>query len=69
MKSEIKPICGLTRTKLSNVIPLDTPYSAFVFPTTFCNFKCIYCAHSLGDTGMKEKYNFVKVTSTYITLF
>ena len=60
MKSEIKPICGLTRTKLSNVIPLDTPYSAFVFPTTFCNFKCIYCAHSLGDEGMKEKYNFVK---------
>lgn len=60
MKSEIKPICGLTRTKLTDVIPLDTPYSAFVFPTTFCNFKCVYCAHSLGDEGMKEKYNFVK---------
>lgn len=60
MKSQIKPICGLERTKLSEVVPLDAPYSAFVFPTTFCNFKCIYCAHSLGNEKMKEKYNFVK---------
>lgn len=60
MKSEIKPICGLERTKLSEAVPLDTPYTAFVFPTTFCNFKCVYCGHSLGDEGMKEKYNFVK---------
>lgn len=60
MVAEIKPICGLERTKLAEVVPLDTPFTAFVFPTTFCNFKCIYCAHSLGDEGMKEKYNFVK---------
>lgn len=60
MPSEIKPICGLERTKLADAVPLDTPYSVFIFPTTFCNFKCIYCAHSLGTEGMKEKYGFVK---------
>jgi len=62
MASEIKPICGLTRTKLAEVVPLRTPYSAFVFPTTFCNFKCIYCAHSLGLEKMKEKYDFSRET-------
>ncbi|WPX07801.1 radical SAM protein [Caldicellulosiruptor danielii] len=37
---------------------MKTPFSLYVFPTTFCNFKCIYCAHSLGLSKMKEKYNF-----------
>lgn len=58
MVSEIKPIYGTDRIKLAEVLPLSTPYSAFVFPTTYCNFKCIYCAHSLGHKAMKEKYNF-----------
>lgn len=59
MKSEIKPIYGTDRTKLAKGIPLPTPFSLFVFPTTYCNFKCIYCGHSLGHTKMKEKYDFV----------
>lgn len=58
MASEIKPIYGTERVKLSEVVPLDTPYSAFVFPTTYCNFKCAYCGHSLGHKGMKERYGF-----------
>lgn len=60
MVSEIKPICGDKRTKLSEKIPLGAPYSVFVFPTTFCNFKCIYCAHSLGLEEMHKRYGFVK---------
>lgn len=58
MVSEIKPIYGTDRVKLANVIPLSAPYSAFIFPTTYCNFKCIYCGHSLGHKAMKEKYGF-----------
>lgn len=58
MAAEIKPICGLERVKLSDVVPLDTPFTVFVFPTTFCNFKCNYCGHSLGIDKMNEKYNF-----------
>lgn len=58
MAAEIKPICGLERVKLSEVIPLPTPFTLFVFPTTFCNFKCNYCGHSLGFEKMKEQYNF-----------
>lgn len=58
MISEIKPIYGTERVKLSDVVPLATPFSVFVFPTTYCNFKCIYCGHSLGLEKMKDKYNF-----------
>ncbi|MBU3176434.1 radical SAM protein [Clostridium estertheticum] len=59
MVSEIKPIYGNDRIKLAESIPLSTPFSMFVFPTTYCNFKCIYCGHSLGHSKMKEKYDFV----------
>ncbi|OGV49401.1 MAG: radical SAM protein [Lentisphaerae bacterium GWF2_52_8] len=58
MPSEIKPICGLDRTKLSEVVPLQMPFTLFVFPTTFCNFRCNYCGHSLGFQEMKERYGF-----------
>ncbi|KMT22634.1 radical SAM/SPASM domain-containing protein [Clostridium cylindrosporum] len=67
MASEIKPICGLDRTKLSEVVPLKTPFTLFVFPTTFCNFKCNYCGHSLGFEKMKEKYNFQPETMSLET--
>jgi len=59
MPSEIKPIYGTERIRLADVVPLDMPYSAFVFPTTYCNFKCAYCGHSLGHKEMKKKYGFV----------
>ncbi|GBF33443.1 hypothetical protein DCCM_2544 [Desulfocucumis palustris] len=58
MPSEIKPICGLDRIKLADAVPLETPFTLFVFPTTFCNFRCKYCGHSLGPEGMEKKYNF-----------
>lgn len=59
MASEIKPIYGTDRVKLAEVLPLATPFSAFVFPTTYCNFKCAYCGHSLGHQEMKRQYDFV----------
>lgn len=67
MASEIKPIYGTERIKLAEVIPLQTPFSMFVFPTTYCNFKCVYCAHSLGRIEMKEKYGFTPETMSLNT--
>ena len=58
MISKILPINNLNRVKLSEAVPLDTPFSIYVFPTTFCNFKCVYCAHSLGYPEMREQYGF-----------
>ncbi len=67
MISEIKPIYGTDRVKLANVIPLSTPFSMFIFPTTYCNFKCVYCGHSLGYSKMKEMYDFIPQNMTIDT--
>lgn len=56
MVAEIKPIYGTQRTRLATAIPLDTPYSIYVFPSTYCNFKCVYCAHMFPPEIIKEKY-------------
>jgi radical SAM protein with 4Fe4S-binding SPASM domain len=58
MKSQIKPIAGMERVKLAEAVPLPAPFTLFVFPTTFCNFKCVYCGHSLGYEGMRQRYGF-----------
>lgn len=55
--SEIKPFTGIgDRVKLSEVIPLATPYTLNVFPSEICNFKCSYCAQSLGKEKIREEY-------------
>ena len=36
------------RHKLSEAIPLDTPYSIQIFPIYACNFKCNYCMQALA---------------------
>ncbi|MCB1775848.1 MAG: radical SAM protein [Candidatus Competibacteraceae bacterium] len=56
MTAEIKPIYGIQRTRLSTAAPLFTPYSIYVFPSTYCNFKCVYCAHAFSPEVIKEKY-------------
>lgn len=61
----------LNRVKLSDALPLDTPFSVFVFPTTYCNFHCVYCAHSMDGEGMKKQYGLVPQTmdmDTYHTV-
>lgn len=59
MTADIKPLAGLDRITLSEVIPLSSPFSVFIFPTTHCNFKCIYCAHSLSSREKKEKFGLI----------
>ena len=66
-RSAIKPIYDDKRVKLSEVVPLNTPFSIYLSPTSACNFKCIYCAHSLDLAEMKKRYGFVKETMTLDT--
>lgn len=71
MTSEIKPICSIERTLLSDVVPLTTPYSVYVYPTNCCNFRCTYCAHSMSNEELTERYDFVKEAmslKTYIKI-
>ncbi len=42
------------RTYLKDVIPLDTPYNLKVEVSSFCNARCIYCAHAQKDHGVYE---------------
>lgn len=56
--AEIKPIADLNRTLLSEAVPLETPFSVYAFVSNACNFKCVYCAHSLGMSGMQKRYDF-----------
>ena len=58
MVAEIKPTYDQNRTILADQIPLDTPFSVYVFPTNLCNFKCVYCAHSLNVKEMQRRYDF-----------
>lgn len=67
MLSEIKPIGGLERIRLADVVPLPAPFTLFVFPTTYCNFRCVYCGHSLGHAEMRRQYGFVPQQMTMET--
>ena len=35
------------RHLLRDVVPLDTPYSINIEPSSYCNMRCVYCMHSL----------------------
>lgn len=55
--ASIEPISGHNdRVILREVLPLQTPFTLNVFPTNACNFKCHYCAQSVGAKKIKE-YN------------
>ena len=48
MKAQIKPrINQEGRTRLEEVIPLETPFVLFVDPSSACNFRCKFCPN--GD--------------------
>lgn len=61
-QDKIRPPAGLDRVLLKDSIPLKTPFSAYIFPTNRCNFRCAYCAHSLGEKGFREQYGFASET-------
>lgn len=50
MKAKVKPRIDLeNRTKLQDVIPIETPFIVFVDPSEACNFQCKFC-----PTGDKD---------------
>lgn len=49
MKAKIKPSYDTNRKKLADIIPLSAPFTIFIEPTRYCNFKCFYCLHSTKD--------------------
>lgn len=58
MDEKIVPLAGMERVWLKDQVPLDTPFSVYVFPTNFCNFRCRYCAHSMGTAEFTDTYGF-----------
>lgn len=57
--AKIEPVSGHNdRVNLKEVLPLNTPFTLNVFPTNACNFRCTYCAQSLGAQSMQEKYEY-----------
>lgn len=52
--ADIKPGCGLEREYLYKKIPLQSPFTLNIVTSTFCNFHCNYCVHSLSDEKKKE---------------
>lgn len=45
------------RHSLIDQLPLDTPLGIHICPSTYCNFKCFYCKHTLdvnNESGNKK---------------
>ena len=67
MAAEIKPRAEVDkRTKLEDVLPLNTPFTIFIDPSSGCNFQCRFC-----PTGDREliKLNNRKITQMDFELF
>ncbi len=55
--SEVKPFSGVDdRVRLADVVPLPAPFTLNLFPSDVCNFRCSYCAQSLGREYLRQNY-------------
>lgn len=59
------------RRKLYEMLPLETPLSVHVCPSTYCNFKCHYCVHSVSnesflENGIKKQFMDIELFETLI---
>ncbi len=53
----IKPFSGVDdRVRLADEVPLRTPFTLNIFPTNRCNFRCGYCAQSLGAQRLSRDF-------------
>lgn len=50
---------NVNRSKLEEVLPLETPYSLFIDPCNLCNFKCQFCAIQTSCKGLSYKKGFM----------
>lgn len=57
--AENKPFTGVDdRVRLADAVPLSTPFTLNIFPSNVCNFRCGYCAQSLGPEYLMKEYDF-----------
>lgn len=49
------------RKLLIEALPLDTPFGIHICPTTYCNFKCVYCKHALSKKEIDFKESFMDI--------
>ncbi len=54
MKAKYQDHYSTERQNLHEVVPLDTPFTLSIEPTSFCNLKCNYCIHSLPKEEMTK---------------
>lgn len=47
--AEVKPNIDTNRQKLSEIIPIEAPFTVYIEQTRVCNLKCYYCIHSTRD--------------------
>lgn len=47
--AEVKPNIDTNRKKLSEIIPIEAPFTVYIEQTRVCNLKCYYCIHSTRD--------------------
>jgi radical SAM protein with 4Fe4S-binding SPASM domain len=46
---------NVQRSRLADVVPLSTPYAAYIEPTNLCNFRCRFCP--TGHPSLLKKVN------------
>ncbi|MBE6909591.1 MAG: radical SAM protein [Ruminococcaceae bacterium] len=44
MDAVYQNVINYDRARLESVVPLETPYSMFIDPSSLCNFRCVFCA-------------------------
>lgn len=59
MKAAVLPGYDQARQKLSDIVPLDAPFTLFISPTQCCNFKCFYCTHGKSK-AQKSQLGFLE---------
>ena len=44
----------IKRERLAGILPLATPFTIYIDPSSACNFKCNFCCHSIGPNHIKR---------------
>ncbi|BCZ48619.1 radical SAM protein [Clostridium gelidum] len=74
MKAKVKPRISLNeRTKLEDVIPLETPFTVFIDVSSACNFSCEFCfnrdKNNIGRMQEVMKFDLYKKIIDDLTKF
>lgn len=51
------------RHLLEEVVPLETPYIIYIYPSGACNFKCNFCPCNTSDYMAKERHKIMDMAT------